>query len=222
MTMQPLTDDAYALTFDVEYPQQLSRWRTAFRPIIAVPILVLVGLLVWPNESAKMTASWGVEPWTVTLPNISYFGGFLVLPPLLMIVFRRKYPRWWFDWNGGLLKLESRLTAYLYLLRDEYPSTDEDQAVHVTVRYPDASRELNRWLPIVKPLLAIPHYIALFVLTVASLVAVVIAWFAIVITGQYPRPLFDFIVGYLRWSNRVVAYAFVLATDEYPPFRLGA
>lgn len=221
MTMYPLADTC-ALTLDVDYPQQLSRWKALLRPLLAVPILVLVGLIVWPNDSVELTASWGIEPWTITVPNISYFGGLLVLPPLLMIIVRRKYPRWWFDWNVGLLKLQARVSAYLYLLRDEYPSTDEGQAVHVTVRYPDASRELKRWLPILKWLFAIPHYVVLVVLSVASLVAVVIAWFAVVITGRYPRPLFDFIVGYLRWNYRVAAYALLLVTDEYPPFRLGA
>lgn len=219
--MNPQTN-AYPVTFDVEYPQQLSRWKAGLRPILAVPILVLLGLIVWPSESAELTATWGIEPWTITLPSISYFGGLLVFPPLLMIVFRRKYPRWWFDWNVGLLKLEARVSAYLYLLRDEYPSTDEDQAVHFTVSYPDASKELNRWLPIVKWFLAIPHFVALAVLSVLSLVAVMIAWFAVVITGRYPRSLFDFQVGYLRWGYRVTAYAFLLSTDEYPPFRLGA
>ena len=210
------------LTFDVDYPQQLSRWKTAFRLVLALPILALVAILVGPYRFEGLTASWGIDPWTVTVPNFAYVGGLLVLAPLLMIVIRRKYPRWWFDWNVGLLKLQSRVAAYLYLLRDEYPSTDEDQAVHLTVRYPDTPQELNRWLPLVKWLLAVPHYVVLLVLTVASMVAVVIAWFAVVITGRYPRPLFSFSVGYLRWNYRVIAYAFLLATDKYPPFRLGA
>ena len=210
------------LTFDVDYPQQLSRWKTAFRLVLALPILALVAILVGPYRFEGLTASWGIDPWTVTVPNFAYVGGLLVLAPLLMIVIRRKYPRWWFDWNVGLLKLQSRVAAYLYLLRDEYPSTDQDQAVHLTVRYPDASRELNRWLPLVKWLLAIPHYIVLLVLTVASMVAVMIAWFAVVITGRYPRPLFNFSVGVLRWNYRVIAYALLLATDKYPPCRLGA
>jgi len=212
----------YSLTFDADYPLQLSRWKTAFRLVLALPILVLVAILVGANRFGGLTASWGVEPWTVTVPNFAYVGGLLVLAPLLMIVFRRKYPRWWFDWNVGLLMLQSRVAAYLYLLRDEYPSTDEAQAVHLTVRYPDAPQELSRWLPLVKWLLAIPHYIVLLVLTVVSIVAVVIAWFAVVITGRYPRPLFAFSVGVLRWNYRVIAYAFLLATDKYPPFRLGA
>ena len=210
------------LTFDVDYPQHLSRWKTAIRPVLALPILVLVVLLVGPSRFAGPAASWGIEPWTITVPDLSYVGGLLVLAPLLTIVIRRKYPRWWFDWNVGLLQLQSRVATYLYLLRDEYPSTDEDQAVHLTVRYPDASHELNRWLPLVKWLFAIPHYLVLLVLTVASMVAVVIAWFAVAITGRYPRPLFDFIVGFLRWNYRVIAYAFLLATDKYPPFRLRA
>ena len=224
--MNTPTTDSYALTFDIDYPERLSRWKTAFRLVLALPILALFAILVGPLRSEGGTASWGVADRTVTVPflNFAYLGlgGLLVLAPVLMIAIRRKYPRWWFDWNVGLLKLQSRVAAYLYLLGDEYPSTDEDQAVHLTVRYPDASQELNRWLPLVKWLLAIPHYIVLLVLTVASMVAVVIAWFAVVITGRYPRPLFNFIVGFLRWNYRVIAYAFLLATDKYPPFRLGA
>jgi hypothetical protein len=210
----------YPLTFDVEYPEQLSRWKTAFRLVLAVPILVLVAILVGPYRSDGSSAQWGVEPWTVTIPDFTYVGGLLVLAPALMLVCRRKHPRWWFDWNSGLLALQSRVAAYLYLLRDEYPSTDDEQAVHLRVAYPDSSRALNRWLPLVKWLLAIPHYVVLAGLTIASLVAVVLAWFAIVITGRYPKPLFDFCVGYLRWTYRVIAYALLMATDEYPPFRL--
>ncbi|MBH0780457.1 DUF4389 domain-containing protein [Nocardia sp. NEAU-351] len=139
-----------------------------------------------------------------------------------MIVVRRKYPRWWFDWNVALLGLQSRIAAYLYLLREEYPSTDEQQAVRLAVRYPDASRDLSRWLPLVKWLLAIPHLIVLSVLSAASIVTVVLSWFAVVCTGRYPRSLFDFHVGVLRWHYRVIAYAFLLVTDDYPPFRLAA
>ena len=166
------------------------------------------------------TATFAVEPYfSVTVPTFITIAGLLVLAPLLMILFRRKYPRWGFDWNLQLLRFQNRVNVYLFLLRDEYPSTDEEQAVHLDMRYPDAV-ELNRWLPLVKWLLAIPHYLVLFVLFLVSLVAVVIAWFAILITGRYPRALFDFIVGFLRWNNRVIAYAFVLTTDRYPPFRL--
>jgi asparagine N-glycosylation enzyme membrane subunit Stt3 len=145
--------------------------------------------------------------------------GFVVAPTLLMLLFRQKYPRWWFDWNVALAAFSYRCSAYFLLLRDEYPSTDEEQAVHLQIVYPNAM-ELNRWLPLVKWLLAIPHYIVLVVLGVAALVCVVIAWFAILFTGTYPRGLFVFVVGVLRWSLRVRAYAFLLVTDQYPPFQL--
>jgi len=136
-----------------------------------------------------------------------------------MLVFRQKYPRWWFDWNLNLLRFSNRVTAYLALLDDRYPSTDEEQAVHLDFAYPDAQR-LNRWLPLVKWLLAIPHYIVLFFLTIGAVGAVIIAWFAILFTGIYPRALFDYVVGVVRWSNRVNGYAFSLVTDQYPPFSL--
>jgi hypothetical protein len=142
------------------------------------------------------------------------------LATLLMLVFRRKYPRWWFDWNLALTRFGARVWAYLALLRDEYPSTDDEQAVHVEIAYPDALHDLSRWLPLVKWLLAIPHYVVLCFLCVAACFCVIIAWFAILITGRYPRPLFDFVVGVFRWWLRVAAYAFLLTTDRYPPFSL--
>ena len=149
-------------------------------------------------------------------------GGLLFLGPLLMILFRQKYPRWWFDWNRELLRFTNRLSVYLALMDDRYPSTDEEQSVHLDFPYPDVPRDLNRWLPLVKWFLAIPHYLVLFFLAIAAFVSVVVAWFAILFTGRYPRPLFDFVEGVIRWSNRVNAYALILVTDEYPPFRLAA
>ena len=139
-----------------------------------------------------------------------------------MIVFRRKYPRWSFDWNLQLLRFANRVGAYLALMDDRYPSTDEEQSVHLDFAYPDAREGLNRWLPIVKWLLAIPHYIVLFVLYVGAVLAVIGAWFAILFTGRYPRAIFDYVEGVLRWHNRVLGYAVILVTDEYPPFRLRA
>jgi hypothetical protein len=146
-------------------------------------------------------------------------GGTLFLAALVMIVFRQKYPRWWFDWNLNLVRFENRVGAYLFLIRDEYPSTDEEQAIHVDFPYPDAKNELNRWLPLVKWLLAIPHYVILIFLALAVVVVVIISWFAILFTGRYPQGMFDFVVGVMRWANRVQGYAFILITDRYPPFR---
>ena len=147
-------------------------------------------------------------------------GGLLFFPPLLMILFRQKYPRWWFDWNLELMRFTARVTVYFALMDDRYPSTDEQQSVKLDFPYPDARTDFNRWLPLVKWLLAIPHYIVLFFLYIGALFVVIAAWFAILFTGRYPRGLFDYLVGVERWSNRVVAYAFVLVTDRYPPFSL--
>jgi len=147
-------------------------------------------------------------------------GGLVFFPTLLLIVFRQKYPRWWFDWNFELLNFSNRVGVYLALMDDRYPPTDERQSVTLDFSYPDAKQGLNRWLPLVKWLLAIPHYIVLVFLWIAAVVSVIIAWFAILFTGRYPRGLFDFVLGVARWGNRVIAYAFILVTDEYPPFRL--
>jgi hypothetical protein len=147
-------------------------------------------------------------------------GGTLILGPLLMILFRRKYPRWWFDWNLELARFENRVGVYFALMDDRYPSTDEHQSVALDIPYPDAREDLNRWLPLVKWILAIPHYIVLVFLLLAAFFVVIFAWFAILFTGRYPRGLFDFVLGVFRWSNRVIAYAFLLVTDRYPPFRL--
>src|ERR1700730_8148809 len=207
---------AYPVRFNVDFPDRdLDRLTTAFRIIVAIPIVFVLSLLTGQSLHYATSANGSNE--TVALAT---GGGLLFLPIVLMIVFRQKYPRWWFDWNLQLLRFSSRVSAYLALLDDRYPSTDEEQAVHLDVPYPDA-RQLNRWLPLVKWVLAIPHYVVLFFLGIGALVAVVIAWFAIILTGRYPQSLFRYVVGVLRWTNRVTAYAVVLATDEYPPFRLG-
>jgi hypothetical protein len=212
MTMALL---AYPITLSVDFPDRdLDRLTTAFRIIIAIPILFVLTLLT--GESLRYATTTNGTNETTTLAT---GGGLLFLPLVLLILFRQKYPRWWFDWNLQLLRFSNRVTAYLALLDDHYPSTDEEQAVHLEVVYPDA-QQLNRWLPLVKWLLAIPHYIVLFFLGIGAVVAVIIAWFAIVFTGRYPRGLFDFVVGVIRWSNRVTGYALILVTDAYPPFSL--
>jgi hypothetical protein len=187
---------------------------SAFRIFVAIPILILL--------SAVSGGSAGVYSRGASKAVVYGAGGLLFLGPLLMILFRRKYPRWWFDWNLELQRFTNRVLAYVLLMDDRYPSTDDQQAVHLDYVYPDAQRDLNRWLPLVKWFLAIPHYIVLFFLHIGVVVAVVIAWFAILFTGRYPRALFDFVEGVIRWNNRVFAYAFVLVTDAYPPFRLAA
>lgn len=205
--------EAYPATLDIDYPEhELNRLTTFFRPIVAIPIAIVLALVTGP------TLHIGSIDRGITIES----GGILAGATALMLLFRRKYPRWWFDWNLGLVRFSTRVSAYLALLRDEYPSTDDEQAVHIDVPYPDAPRELNRWLPIVKWLLAIPHLVVLAVLAVAACVCVIIAWLAILFTGRYPRPLFDFVVGVLRWWLRVAAYALLLTTDRYPPFRLSA
>jgi hypothetical protein len=148
-------------------------------------------------------------------------GGFLFWAPLLMLLFRQKYPRWWFDWNIALLRFSNRVGAYALLLRDEYPSTDEDQAVRLDISYPDATRDLNRWLPLVKWFLAIPHYIVLAALWLAGFVVAIASWFAVVFTGNAPPSLMRFLTDVVRWTDRVAAYSILLVTDAYPPFRLG-
>jgi hypothetical protein len=155
----------------------------------------------------------------VTQNGAGILGG-LFVATALMILFRQRYPRWWFDFAVELTRFENRVGAYLALLTDKYPSTVEEQSVHIEIDYPDVEAELSRGLPLVKWFLAIPHYIDLAVLVALAILAVVVAWFAILFTGRYPRGLFDFVVGVGRWILRVQAYAFLLVTDVYPPFRL--
>jgi len=214
MTDTPLTGPAYPVQFSIDYPdRELNRVTTAFRIIVAIPIaIVLATVTGGPN--------FGWIDRDAAYPVIVGGGGILFIAPLLMILFRQKYPRWWFDWNLNLVRFENRVLAYLFLLRDEYPSTDEEQAVRLDFPYPDARNDLNRWLPLVKWLLAIPHVILLFFLAIAAFVVIIISWFAILFTGRYPQGLFDFIVGVMRWGNRVQGYALILITDRYPPFSL--
>jgi len=210
MAQQP---EPYPLQFSVDYPDRtLNRLSTFFRIFAIIPIVIVFVLI-----SAGSTDGGAGDD----IRGIGFGGGIgMFLATQIMLLFRWKYPRWWFDWNLALNRFGARVGSYLFLLRDEYPSTDEEQAVHLEMRYPDAPKELNRWLPLVKWILAIPHYLILLVLLVLSIGAVIIAWFAIVFGGRYPRPLFDFIVGTVRWGYRVQAYMLLLITDKYPPFRM--
>jgi hypothetical protein len=212
MEPQSPTEKPYPVRFDVEYPdRELSRLSTAFRIFAAIPILIVITFLTAPTSGG-----WGHHTSHATLTA----AGIVFIPTVLMILFRQKYPRWWFDWNLELLRFANRVGVYLALMDDRYPSTDERQSVALDLPYPDAKNELNRWLPLVKWILAIPHFIVLFFLSIAAFFVVIFAWFAILFTGRYPRGLFDFVLGVSRWYNRVLGYAVVLVTDEYPPFRL--
>jgi hypothetical protein len=204
----------YPVTLSVDYPDRdLNRLTTFFRIFTVIPIAIVLGAVAggsWQYSNGRTTGA------------IAAAGGLLFFGPLLMILFRQKYPRWWFDWNLELQRFSTRVLIYLALMDDRYPSTDDHQSVHLDYPLPDVERDLNRWLPLIKWLLAIPHYIVLFFLDIAALVVVIVAWFAILFTGRYPRGLFDFVVGVTRWHIRVIGYALTLVTDVYPPFRLAA
>ena len=212
--------DSYPARLDIDYPESLDRFTTFFRLIWVIPIALVATLL---SGTASSTATVISETGEV-LSKATESGGGIVAglfgATMLMIVFRQKYPRWWFDFARELTRFEMRIGSYVALLTDKYPDTENEQSVHLELDYPDAAQDLNRWLPLVKWLLAVPHYIVLAVLAVAAVFAVLIAWFAILFTGRYPRGLFDFVVGVARWGTRVQAYAMLLLTDSYPPFSL--
>jgi len=214
MTVQSASA-VYPARLEVDYVEQHNRMTTLFRLILIIPIAIVIAVL---TADATQTA-YDKSGEAVSTTSGGIAAG-LFLATLLMIVFRKRYPRWWFDFALELARFGTRVAAYLTLLTDQYPSTVEEQSVHLQIDYPDAERDLNRWLPLVKWLLAIPHFLILIVLSVAAFFAVVIAWFAILLTGRYPRGLFDFVVGVGRWWLRVQSYAFLLVTDRYPPFSL--
>ena len=205
----------YAARLEIDYPETLDRVTTFFRLILVIPILVIISLLTATGNETVLTET-GEE---VRSTGGGITAG-LFFATMLMIAVRQKYPRWWFDFARELTRFGVRVGAYFLLLTDQYPSTDEEQSVHVEIDYPDVEQDLNQWLPLVKWLLAIPHYLVLAVLIIGAVIAWVIAWFAILFTGTFPRGLFDYIVGVNRWALRVEAYAFLLVTDEYPPFSL--
>lgn len=208
-------NDAYPVSFAVDYPdRELNRLSTFFRIFAVIPIAIVMASI-----GGYSSGEWSADTSNTTTVVVGGTG-LLFLPPLLMILFRQKYPRWWFDWNLELLRFSNRIGIYVALMDDRYPSTDEEQSVHLDAPYPDARAGLNRWLPLVKWLLAIPHYIVLAFLWLGAFFAVVFAWFAILFTGRYPRGLFGYVEGVARWHNRVAGYAFILVTDAYPPFRL--
>jgi uncharacterized protein DUF4389 len=210
-----MQQQTYPVRFSVDYPNRaLNRVTTAFRIFVAIPILVVLGAV------SGETWQWSYGRGSTAVAAGA--GGLLFFAPLVMILFRRKYPRWWFEWNLELQRFSNRVGAFLALMDDRYPSTTDHQSVHLDYDYPDAARDLNRWLPLVKWFLAIPHYVVLVFLDVAAVIVVIVAWFAILFTGRYPRGIFDFVEGVIRWHNRVIGYALTLVTDRYPPFSLAS
>jgi hypothetical protein len=212
----------YPARLEIDYPEKLDRVTTFFRVLWIIPIAIILGLVSGAGETVTNTVFLN-EAGEVIKTTRETAGGLvsgLAVATALMIVFVQRYPRWWFDFARELTRFGARVGAYAALLTDQYPSTVEEQSVHLEIDYPDVKQDLNRWLPLVKWLLAIPHYIVLAVLGVGAIFAIVIAWFAILFTESYPRPLFDYVVGVGRWSLRVQAYAFLLVTDQYPPFSL--
>ncbi len=214
--MADRTSQTYPVTLSVGYSDgPRNRLTVLVRIILAIPILIIVDLIA-TSQLGQADQVWN---WGRTEAALVALG--LFIATALMILFRRKYPRWWFDWNLEVARFSSRVSAYLLLLRDEYPSTDERQAVTVEIEYPDAQNDLHPVLPLIKWFLAIPHYVVLSVLGVAGMIVTILGWFAILITGRLPEWMFRFLEGLMRWGLRVTAYAFLLTTDRYPPFRLG-
>ena len=203
--MSDTESDTYPVRLTIDYPGRMDRVTTLVRLVMVLPILVILGL---------------ASGWVVTASGGESLVTGLYAAVALMILFRRRYPRWWFDFILELSRFMGRVLSYLLLLTDRYPSTVDEQSYHLEIDYPDAKSDLNRWLPLIKWLLAIPHYLVLVILSVVLLITTVVAWFAILFTGSYPRPLFDFAVGVVRWTFRVMGYAFWMVTDRYPPFRL--
>ena len=210
----------YPARLDIDRPDELDRLTTFFRLIWVIPALILLTVLTANGAETVSVISDTGEVISRTTESGAGIAGGLAAATMLMIVFRQRYPRWWFDFARELTRFTGRVLAYLFLMTDRYPSTVEEQTVHLEIDYPDVEQDLNRWLPLVKWLLALPHYIVLAVLWAVAIVVWIMAWFAIVFTGRFPRSLFDYLEGVGRWSLRVDAYAFLLVTDEYPPFSL--
>lgn len=204
----------YPVNLSVPYPGSMNRWKTLFRIILIIPAL----LLMYSITGFVYTIFFHFYSHTgFHFPFYAISGGTLIMPPLLAIVFRKRYPRWWYEWNLAFLQFSMRIGAYGYFLTENYPSMDEQQEVHLSIEYPQPA-DLHRGLPLVKWFLAIPHYFCLTLLTIVFVVFWFLSWVIAVIIGRVPRLFFNFIVGYLRWGLRVNAYCFLMLTDRYPPF----
>lgn len=187
----------YAARLDVNYPGRSNRLTVLIRLILAIPVIIIVGLI---NGTRIMQLVW-----------------LLVVLALLIV---KRYPEILWTVQSWFAVFSTRTTLYIDLLADGYPWND-DPTVRIELDEPDGS-QLSRFLPLIKWLLALPHYIVLALLGIVAFVCIVLAWLAILITGSYPAPLFNFVLGVNRWGFRVNAYVFVLNTDRYPPFSLKA
>jgi hypothetical protein len=186
---------AYPVRFDVEYPEELSRWLIFVKWLLAIPHFIIL---------------WALGIAAGVMGFIAFFA----------ILFSKRYPRGLFDFVVNVNRWSANVDAYTSFLRDEYPPFSWEPGQYAVTYEVDYPEELSRWLPLVKWwLLAIPHYIVLFFLGIAAFVVWVIAFFAILFTKRFPRGLFDFIVGFRRWEYRVNAYVYLMR-DEYPPFSL--
>ena len=184
-----------------------NRVTALFRLVLVVPIAIFVASFapsIADSESSDLNA---------------LFTGFLALPVVLALVFRQVYPSYLLAFNEALLSLQTRVNAYVFLLTDEYPSIEENDVVSVTFPEVDA-KALNRYLPLVKWLLAIPLYIVGIAYIVYGAFLTLFAWFSILFTGNFPEFCAEGIVGVIAYWNRVAGYALVLVTDEYPTFSL--
>jgi hypothetical protein len=184
----------YPVRLDVPYPESHSRWLIFVKWLLAIPHFIILYFL-------------GIAVALTTF--VAFFA----------ILFTKNYPEGLFKFAVGVQRWSQNMTAYVWLLRDEYPPFSMDTGAYPVVFEADYPTDLNRWLPLVKWLLVLPVAIVGLVVLLLAYVTSIIAWFAILFTGTYPRGLFDFAVGALRWSARVNAYS-NLWTDRYPPFSL--
>lgn len=240
----------YPIKLSMDYPDRLlNRLTSFFRAITIIPIGIIALIMMQTLPFLQFGTNYNTDEQEVNyfftsfstssievgdiivltfiaailVPIMIFIAGFIINlfnPIVLMLVFRRKYPKWWFDYYVMLIKFITRVGSYFMLLTDVYPSTDEDQNVHIDITYPDAGKDLSQGLPLIKWFFAIPHYIVLALLAVVVCICDVIIWFAILFTGRVPRSLFDLVVGFYRWNLRVSAYAYFQFTDKYPPFSL--
>ena len=181
------------------------RMSVALRIFLVVPIAIFVSAFTaWSGSSEAST----------------FLSGLLFLPVLLALVFRGIYPSYVLDFNRALLALSTRVTAYIFLLNDKYPSIEDSADVKITFPEIAGGAKLNRYLPLVKWLLALPLYIVGFVYTIYGLAVLIFTWFTILFTGKMPAFSGGVLLGVTQFWNRVYGYAFLLVTDEYPSFSL--